>query len=380
MKQSPNVDTFQQRKDTFLRRGRFRWPYIKYTSYLAQPNTLASAGFSFSPAKDAPDNVQCFHCGFELTGWEPSDDPFAEHYAHQPSCTYAQLHCQTRRAQEGDKVDWVGWPANSTETLRELRQSIDMRLNTFASWPHRGREEWNVTAEKLSEAGFYYTPEWPGDDTATCAFCGYALAEWEAEDEPNVEHARRAPDCLFFKLELDEVPSVQPSPQPRRVSVHASRPSGSDSDSSKRPRLSTNAHDPVQEEEACHSEAEAEKVPKVEAEQEVVEEEAPAELLVAEEHPPLVSPTEMNVDDEPNAASQIDTQGTTQVDGSVDEPEEVGEAWELTEEEERMTVEEFIRACCDHKIASLEASAAQMVSEFMQRAESTRERIQDMTW
>ncbi|KAJ2014400.1 hypothetical protein IWW57_005879, partial [Coemansia sp. S610] len=220
---------------------------------------------------------------------------------------------------------------------------------------------------------------WPGDDTATCAFCGYALAEWEAEDEPNVEHARRAPDCLFFKLELDEVPSVQPSPQPRRVSVHASRPSGSDSDSSKRPRLSTNAHDPVQEE-ACHSEAEAEKVPKVEAEQEVVEEEAPAELLVAEEHPPLVSPTEMNVDDEPNAASQIDTQGTTQVDGSVDEPEEVGEAWELTEEEERMTVEEFIRACCDHKIASLEASAAQMVSEFMQRAESTRERIQDMTW
>ncbi|KAJ2773635.1 hypothetical protein IWQ56_000911, partial [Coemansia nantahalensis] len=90
--------TFQERRDTFLRRGRFRWPYLKYSSYLAQPDTLASAGFVFGPAKDAPDNVQCFHCGFELTGWEATDDPFAEHHSHQPGCAYARLHCQTRTA------------------------------------------------------------------------------------------------------------------------------------------------------------------------------------------------------------------------------------------------------------------------------------------
>ncbi|KAJ2817143.1 hypothetical protein GGI24_005502, partial [Coemansia furcata] len=305
MKQTPNVDTFQQRKDTFLRRGRFRWPYMKYASYLAQPNTLASAGFSFSPAKDAPDNVQCFNCGFELTGWEPSDDPFAEHYAHQPTCTYAQLHCQARRAQEGDKVEWIGWPPNSTQKLAEMRQDVKMRLATFECWPHKGREEWNVTAEKLSEAGFYYTPEWPGDDTATCEFCGYALAEWEPEDEPNTEHARRAPDCMFFKLDLDEVPQVQPSPQPRRVSVHASRKSENDSDSSKRPRLSS--HELVEEErpdeEVPLSELEGEEVHStepVDVHPTEPEEAASADIQIALEPAPLTSPTEMNVDDEAN--------------------------------------------------------------------------------
>ncbi|KAJ2806043.1 Baculoviral IAP repeat-containing protein 5 [Coemansia helicoidea] len=90
--------TCQERRDKFLRRGRFRWPYLKYSSYLAQPDTLASAGFVFGPANAAPGNVQCFRCGFELTGWEATDDPFAEHYSHQPGCAYARLHCQTRTA------------------------------------------------------------------------------------------------------------------------------------------------------------------------------------------------------------------------------------------------------------------------------------------
>ncbi|KAJ2639644.1 hypothetical protein GGF44_002657, partial [Coemansia sp. RSA 1694] len=158
MKQTSNVDTFQQRRDTFLRRGRLRWPYTKYTSYLAQPSTLASAGFSFCPAKDAPDNVQCFHCGFELTGWEPDDDPFAEHYAHQPTCTYAKLHCQARVAREGDKVEWTGWPVDAGAGWKELVDMRDdvqqMRLATFTEgWPHTGRGGWNVTPEKLASAG-----------------------------------------------------------------------------------------------------------------------------------------------------------------------------------------------------------------------------------
>ncbi|KAJ2289593.1 hypothetical protein IWW41_001123, partial [Coemansia sp. RSA 2522] len=214
MKQTQGFSTFQQRKDTFLRRGRFRWPYIKYSSYLAQPDTLASAGFVFSPAKDAPDNVQCFHCGFELTGWEPTDDPFAEHFAHEPNCSYAKLHCQVRVAARGNKVELAGWPFEvktqmSTEEREKERQrvvairdDVQMRLDTFGSgeWPHTGRDGWKVTPEKLAAAGFYYTPEFPADDTATCAFCGYALGDWEADDEPIAEHSKRSADCLFFRL------------------------------------------------------------------------------------------------------------------------------------------------------------------------------------
>ncbi|KAJ2894424.1 hypothetical protein IWW38_002582 [Coemansia aciculifera] len=426
MKQAPNADTFQQRKDTFLRRGRLRWPYIKYVSYLAQPSTLASAGFSFSPAKDAPDNVQCFNCGFELTGWEPSDDPFAEHYAHQPTCTYAKLHCQARVAREGDKVEWTGWPVDTTaewQGLVDMRNDAQqMRLATFEGcWPHTGRKDWNVTPDKLASAGFYYTPEWPGDDTATCVFCGYALAEWEPEDEPNTEHARRAPDCLFFKLDsvkpqvaLPASPQVQPSPQPRRISVRASRESetpaavaehveaaNNDSDSSaasKRPRLSIANNDLTEDE----KESEGQQLEEIEDDVDDVDErqseaedhETPVTSLhndiipAVQPFSPLISPAEMNVDETYPATMNVarlpdDTQATTQVEGTDEEPgrEEDGEeAWDLTEEEERMTVEEFIRACCDQKIASLEASAAQMVSAFMQRAESTRDRIRDMTW
>ncbi|KAJ2234953.1 hypothetical protein GGI13_008641 [Coemansia sp. RSA 455] len=89
----------------------------------------------------------------------------------------------------------------------------------------------------------------------------------------------------------------------------------------------------------------------------------------------------MNVDNEANTASQIDTQATTQVDGTAEESEGVEEeAWELTEDEEHMTVEEFIRACCDQKISSLQVSAFQMIDDFIERAASTRRRIVDMTW
>ncbi|KAJ2508848.1 hypothetical protein IWW47_000392 [Coemansia sp. RSA 2052] len=420
MKQTSNVDTFQQRRDTFLRRGRLRWPYTKYTSYLAQPSTLASAGFSFCPAKDAPDNVQCFHCGFELTGWEPDDDPFAEHYAHQPTCTYAKLHCQARVAREGDKVEWTGWPVDAGAGWKELVDMRDdvqqMRLATFTEgWPHTGRGGWNVTPEKLASAGFYYTPEWPGDDTATCAFCGYALAEWEPEDDPNTEHARRAPDCLFFKLDTAKPhasPQVQPSPQPRRISVRASRESetaaavaeqseaadheSDSSSSSKRPRLSTAKHDlaedereedDLKEEEERQSEAEDLETPTAN----VSNDAAPVPRALS----PLISQVEMNVDETSDTVANVahlpdDTQAMTQVEVTDEDPEgsekeeedeeAEEEAWELTEEEERMTVEEFIRACCEQKIASLEDSASQMVSAFMQRAESTRNRIREMTW
>ncbi|KAJ2129504.1 hypothetical protein IW136_005822, partial [Coemansia sp. RSA 678] len=57
----------------------------------------------------------------------------------------------------------------------------------------------------------------------------------------------------------------------------------------------------------------------------------------------------------------------------------IPDEWEFDSGEEEMTVEEFIRACCDQKIAALEASAGEMVDAFMKRAESTRERICSLT-
>ncbi|KAJ1854370.1 hypothetical protein GGH12_004203 [Coemansia sp. RSA 1822] len=465
MKQTQGFNTFQQRKDTFLRRGRFRWPYIKYSSYLAQPDTLASAGFVFSPAKDAPDNVQCFHCGFELTGWEPTDDPFAEHFAHEPNCSYAKLHCQVRVAARGNKVELAGWPFEvntqlSTEEREAERQKVvairddvQMRLDSFGSgeWPHTGRAGWNVTPEKLAAAGFYYTPEFPADDTATCAFCGYALGDWEADDEPIAEHSRRSADCLFFRL--DSVPGAGESAalaspegakrrgEPEAVVVMDSDPESDASATSKRQRLSTgnvelhsstpspmpephnsnpspvpephnsspspelephnSSPSPVPEPHSSpvHSADAAEDIDIHEAaslesdsgESEISQPTAPAETSVndaADRMPPPEeadtqltetqvapsSPGNMAIDE--IAHSETLDQHVVQTEESSLIPDE----WEFDSGEEEMTVEEFIRACCDQKIAALEASAGEMVDAFMKRAESTRERICSLTW
>ena len=40
---------------------------------------MASAGFYFVGTDDEPDLVRCYYCRRELDGWEPSDDPWAEH-------------------------------------------------------------------------------------------------------------------------------------------------------------------------------------------------------------------------------------------------------------------------------------------------------------
>ncbi|KAJ2411133.1 hypothetical protein J3F80_000098 [Coemansia sp. RSA 2526] len=462
MKQTQGFSTFQQRKDTFLRRGRFRWPYIKYSSYLAQPDTLASAGFVFSPAKDAPDNVQCFHCGFELTGWEPTDDPFAEHFAHEPNCSYAKLHCQVRVAARGNKVELAGWPFEvktqmSTEEREKERQrvvairdDVQMRLDTFGSgeWPHTGRAGWKVTPEKLAAAGFYYTPEFPADDTATCAFCGYALGDWEADDEPIAEHSKRSADCLFFRLNPapgTEESATLASPEgakrrgePKAVMVIDSDHESDASATSKRQRLSAgnveqhNSPSPVPElrnstpspvpephnsspspvleprnsspspvpeprSSPVHSAAEdidihdATSLESDSGESETSQPTAPTETSndPADRTTPPVEEADTQLTDTQVAPSSpgnmaIDEiahpEALDQHSVQTEEASLIPDEWEFDSGEEEMTVEEFIRACCDQKIAALEASAGEMVDAFMKRAESTRERICSLTW
>ncbi|XP_011435625.2 baculoviral IAP repeat-containing protein 5 [Magallana gigas] len=52
------------------------------------PNKLAAAGFFHCPTEDEPDAVRCFFCMKELDGWEPNDDPWAEHQSHSPKCPF----------------------------------------------------------------------------------------------------------------------------------------------------------------------------------------------------------------------------------------------------------------------------------------------------
>ncbi|KAJ2683259.1 hypothetical protein H4R19_007017, partial [Coemansia spiralis] len=87
-------------------------------------------------------------------------------------------------------------------------------------------------------------------------------------------------------------------------------------------------------------------------------------------------PSAMVVDETSPSSSASDTQQPMQAAAADSDNGE----WELAEDEEDLTVEQFIRACCEQKTAALEASASQMIDAFMKRAEATREHICSMSW
>ncbi|CAF4364771.1 unnamed protein product, partial [Adineta steineri] len=50
--------------------------------------SMAKAGFYYSPLKDNDDRALCFACTVTLVCWEPSDSPWTEHGRHSPNCPF----------------------------------------------------------------------------------------------------------------------------------------------------------------------------------------------------------------------------------------------------------------------------------------------------
>lgn len=69
-------------------------------------------------------------------------------------------------------------------------ESLFDRLRSFSNWPSHKTQ----TPHEMASAGFFYKGY--GDFTQ-CFFCGGVLKDWEAEDDPLIEHARHFHDCSF---------------------------------------------------------------------------------------------------------------------------------------------------------------------------------------
>ncbi|KAA8913561.1 hypothetical protein TRICI_003165 [Trichomonascus ciferrii] len=155
---------------------------------------MAAAGFYFDPALDVNDKTSCFMCFVSLDGWEPGDDPLEEHAAVLPECSWVRVRSEAwKQVPENEMV-------NSTYNPHSL-DSFNARLDTFTHWPHDRKKGWNPTSFNMAKAGFYFNPDNPDDDTASCTYCGLSLDGWEPKDEPIEEHRRRYPACLFFSVE-----------------------------------------------------------------------------------------------------------------------------------------------------------------------------------
>jgi len=72
-----------------------KWPHP--LDFIANPTTLAEAGFYFDPSYDDPDNVTCFNCDKQLAGWEEDDDPYLIHWNKcAQTCCWAVVQCGLR--------------------------------------------------------------------------------------------------------------------------------------------------------------------------------------------------------------------------------------------------------------------------------------------
>ncbi|TDL24666.1 BIR-domain-containing protein [Rickenella mellea] len=180
------------------------WPHPE--TFKATPSTLAEAGFYFNPSKEDPDNVTCFMCEKELGGWESEDDPFDIHSRKCPKCPWVVARCSLANDFDSDG----NYSTTDAKRLPTSKIMEKARLDTFRVneklWPHDSTKSHGATSKKMASAGFVYTPQVSGDDTATCYYCDLALSGWDKGDDPMEEHRKResrsGKPCPFFHAQL----------------------------------------------------------------------------------------------------------------------------------------------------------------------------------
>ncbi|XP_052809254.1 uncharacterized protein LOC128237713 [Mya arenaria] len=188
----PGKCSVEIRLDTFN-----AWPHSAPT-----PQMLAVAGFFFTGDADL---VRCHQCGIGLKDFSPVDDPMSEHIKNSSNCDFLiDLHGITGFEQKRCFF-------NDPETVRRLQlesfqtqkapdityrrpeyASYEARLATYDGWPEKVSQK----SYQLADAGLYFTGV---EDLVRCFACDGVLRQWDAGDDPWVEHCRWFPACPFAR-------------------------------------------------------------------------------------------------------------------------------------------------------------------------------------
>ncbi|TFK39746.1 inhibitor of apoptosis repeat-containing protein [Crucibulum laeve] len=188
------MESLQARIDSFSKSRRVKnpskpsssvtvkWPHPP--TFRASPEALAEAGFYFNPSFEDRDNVTCFACEKQLGNWEKDDDPFNIHWEKRGlTCCWASVRCGLR--EDMDRTGRFTFPDKTRLPTSKVMEKA--RLDTFSTgdgWIHDQVKNHGASSKKLARAGFTYTPQYPGDDLATCLYCNVSLSGWDAEDDP----------------------------------------------------------------------------------------------------------------------------------------------------------------------------------------------------
>ncbi|KAI8056227.1 hypothetical protein BDF22DRAFT_674451 [Syncephalis plumigaleata] len=96
----------QWRLDTF---GDW-WPYDDKDESNLLSKEMVKAGFIYLPGQDSMDAVVCVHCGVNLDGWEPEDDPVHEHKRRCAVCPF-----------------FAGWPKEKGTSDKTGKSSVQAK-------------------------------------------------------------------------------------------------------------------------------------------------------------------------------------------------------------------------------------------------------------
>jgi len=196
---------------------------------------LAKAGFFYLLTGD---RTICAFCREAIAGWRAGMDPFREHSLHYPHCPFVLGHdvgnipidltIEQRNAFKPRGQDVCGNNLPSTDLAEDYGLSIpehqnganldlnelgvrehigpkhrrffhyESRLSSFFPEGNEVGVRWpisdKVPPEKMAEAGFFY----PGHaDKVLCFYCDGGLLDWEAGDDPWLEHAKWWPKCEY---------------------------------------------------------------------------------------------------------------------------------------------------------------------------------------
>nr|BDV49824.1 MAG: baculoviral IAP repeat-containing protein [Penaeus semisulcatus pemonivirus] len=188
--------------------------FIKWPHDWLDPSTLAKDGFYYMLKKD---HCACAFCGGIIGKWETGDTPREEHMRHFPKCPFLRgepvgnvpipledsIYRLRRQLPSYPSVKLHGiYPFSEIPEYEcsryERYATYKERLESFSNWPL------NINQKKndLADAGYYY---YGIRDHVRCFHCGGGLREWEADDNPWIEHARWYPFCNFVILTKGEL-------------------------------------------------------------------------------------------------------------------------------------------------------------------------------
>ncbi|KIY72797.1 hypothetical protein CYLTODRAFT_486035 [Cylindrobasidium torrendii FP15055 ss-10] len=176
-----------------------RWPHPD--TFAATPETLAEAGFFWTPATGDEDAATCYKCQKEISDWTEEDDPFDIHFTKcAKSCSWAFLRC-------GLRTDVKDGRFVSTEKNRfpNSKAMENARLDTFVDWKHDRTKNSTCSSKKLAHAGFISGQlDDNDDDLAMCIYCDTSLTGWVDGDDPMEEHRTRSAkskkSCPFIEF------------------------------------------------------------------------------------------------------------------------------------------------------------------------------------